>query len=259
MTRKISLTMMMAVFVFTLLAGVGWTYPTRFGPATGLVDLPTPDVLENGTAEIALDYTKLEGGQKVWPVRLLLGVSEGAELGVGWAKVKDGTSEEITSFAGKMMLMKEPQQNFGLAFGAAWLDGTIHDLFNVYAVASKEYPTSGGGAYAYGAGRARMRGHVGLMFTRVSNGIDDDEIKPFVGFDVTTPEGTALVAEYKWTEFGDDHVAAAIRYPVTANVTLQAGVARAGTILGQDDYRFIIGASYQIGIRGTSERETSGY
>jgi hypothetical protein len=253
MMMKLTLGVVVVALALVLVSGAAWSYPTRFGPVTGLVDLPTPDVLENGMAEVALDYSKLDHGQKVWPARLVLGVTDAGEVGVGWAKVKNGTSDEITSFAGKMMLMKEPEQEFGLAFGGAWLDGSTNDLLQVYAVMSKQFPTTGSDDFGYGAGRVRLRGHAGLMFTRVKDGVDDDELKPFVGFDVTTPEGTAFVAEYKWTKFGEDHAAAALRYPVTPAITIQAGVARAGTILGQDDYRFIIGLSYALGTRASNE------
>jgi len=244
-----------AVLAVALVTGTAWCFPTRFGPATGLVDLPTSDVIEQGVAEFAVDYTKLESGQKTWPARILFGVSDAAELGVGFAKIKDGTSEDITSFAAKMTLMREPQARFGLAVGAATLDGTTQNLLNVYAVASKEFPMPGPRGTPYQAGRARLRAHAGLMLTRVTNGASDDEIKPFLGLDVTSPEGTAFVAEYKWTKFGDDHAAAAIRYPVTSMLTAQVGVARAGTILGQNDYRFMIGLSYYLS--PPSEREAS--
>jgi hypothetical protein len=245
--------MLSVVLAIAVVTGAAWCFPTRFGPATGLVDLPTSDVIEQGVAEFALDYTALEGGQKIWPARILFGVSDAAELGVGFAKMKDGTSEDITSFSGKMTLMREPEARFGLGVGAATLDGTTNDLLNVYAVASKQFPMPAAEGARYAAGRARLRAHAGIMFTRVRNGISDNEIKPFLGFDVTSPEGTAFVAEYKWTKFGDDHVAAAIRYPVTSMLTAQAGVARAGTILGQSDYRFIIGLSYNLSPSVNSE------
>ena len=247
---KLRVGMLSAVLAVALLTGTAWGFPTRFGPVTGLVDLPTPDVVEQGMAELALDYTKVEGGQKIWPARILFGVSEGAELGVGFAKLKDGSSEDITSFAGKMTLMREPQAAFSLAVGADTLNGGAEDAFDVYVVGSKQFPMPASEASSYQSGRARMRGHAGIMFTRVRNEITDHEIKPYLGFDVTTPEGTAFVAEYKWTKFGDDHAAAAIRYPVTPAITVQTGVARAGTVLGQSDYRFIIGLSYNLSTRG---------
>jgi len=244
----------LTVLVLGLLAGVGCAYPTRFGPATGLVDLPTSDTIDTGAAEFAVDYTKLEGGQQIWPARILLGVSQQAELGVGYAKLKDGVSDQITSFAAKMNFMAEPQADFGLGVGAAIIDGGNGDLLNVYAVASKEFPTGGGQRMAYQAGRARIRGHLGLMYSRISDGVSDNEIKPFLGADVTMPEGTAFVAEYKWTDFGKNHAAAAIRYPVSPKLTIQAGVARGGTILGQDDYRFMIGLSYDVSTIGAETR-----
>jgi hypothetical protein len=240
----------LVALMVALSAAAGCTYPTRFGPATGLVDLPTSDTVDTGAAEVALDYTKLEGGQQIWPARILLGVSQKAELGVGYAKLKDGESQHITSFAAKMNFLSEPQADFGLGVGAAVLDGSNGDLFNVYAVASKEFPTGGSQSTSYQTARARVRGHLGLMYTRISDSVSDNEIQPFVGADVTMPEGTAFVAEYKWTDFGNNHAAAAIRYPLSPKLTIQAGVARAGTILGQDDYRFIIGLSYDVSTIG---------
>jgi len=244
---KLRLGLVSAVLAGALLTGAAWGYPTRFGPVTGLVDLPTPDVIATNDAEIAADFTRLEGGQDIYPARLLLGVSEGGEIGIGYAKLHDGVDGNVTSFAGKMSLMHEPASDLGLAVGGAWLDGPDRDLLDVYVVASKEFPKAAAGTSPYReTSRARMRGHLGLMFTRIGDGARDNEFKPFLGFDVTTPEGTSFVAEYKWTEFGRDHAAAAIRYPVSPKVTIQAGVARAGSVLAQDDYRCIVGFSYDL-------------
>jgi hypothetical protein len=250
---KLTAVVISTALVLGLLAGVGWAYPTRFGPTTGLVDLPTPDTVEAGTAQFAIDYAKIEGGLRVWPARVVVGVSKNAELGVGYAKLKDGVSDQITSFAGKVTLLSEPQADFGLGVGASILDTTGGDVTNVYAVASKEFPLPASERARYEARRVRIRGHLGLMYTQVSNGVSDNEIKPYLGADLTTPEGSAFVAEYKWTKFGKDDAAAAIRYPVSPKVTVQAGVARAGTILGQTDYRFIIGLSYDLSTGGGTQ------
>jgi len=241
------LTAVVVVALVAAAAGTSWCFPTRFGPATGLVDLPTSDCIEQGMAELALDYTKVEGGEKIWPARILFGVSDSAELGIGYATIQDGESEHITSFAGKVTVLREPEAGFGLGVGIAMLNGKSDDLLNVYAVVSKQLPMPAPATTGVALGGARLRTHAGLMFTRVSDGSSDHELKPFVGFDVANPGGTAFVAEYKWTKFGDDHIAAAIRYPVTPQVTVQAGVARAGTTLGQNDYRFILGLSYNLG------------
>jgi hypothetical protein len=245
--------MTVAVLALALLAGTAWAYPTRFGPATGLVDLPTSDVALPGGAEFAVDYSRLESGQQVWPIRLLVGVSDRAELGFSYARLKGTVDDDITGFGTKMTLMEEPQANFGFAVGASFLQGTARDILDIYAVASKEFPMAEPEAYRWQEGRARMRGHLGVMFTHIRNGPSDDEVKPFLGFDVTTPEGTSFVAEYKFTKFGDDHVAAAVRYPLSPAVTVQAGVARAGAVLGQDDYRFLVGVNYNFTVPAKAE------
>ncbi|UCH33382.1 MAG: hypothetical protein JSV65_12465 [Armatimonadota bacterium] len=243
-----------AMLLLALMIGAAWGYPTRFDATTGLVDLPTSDVVALDSAEFAAGYSKLESNQQVWPLRLLVGVSEGAEVGISYAKLNNGVDGSMTGFGAKMTLMEEPTADFGLGFGASYLDGTNSNVIEIYLAASKEFPMGVAEAYRYQAGRARMRGHLGLMFTRVSNGADDDELRPFLGFDITTPEGTSFVAEYKLTDFGDDHAAAAIRYPLSPALTVQVGVARAETVLPQNDYRFIVGFSYDLSAVGQLDR-----
>jgi hypothetical protein len=247
---KHRLCVLSAVLAVALLSGMAWGYPTRFTAMTGLVDLPTADVAASGSAELAADYAKLAGEEQVWPMRVLAGVSDSAELGIAYTRLKDGVNDHFTGIGAKVALMKAETADFGLAFGGSYVNGTGDNILDLYAVASKEIATAAPEAYMVAAPRARLRGHLGLMFTRVSNGRDDDELKPFVGFDVTTPDGAALVAEYKWSKFGADQAAAAIRYPVSPAMTVQAGAARAGSVLGQDDYRFTVGLSYAFATAG---------
>lgn len=243
---KFRLCMLSAVLMVALLTGMAWGYPTRFGPATGLVDVPTADVAMPGSAELAVDYFELEDGTKVWPARLLVGVSSGAELGITYTKLKDGVSDEFASIGAKLALMQPPLAGFDLAIGTSFLNNTGSDILDLYVVATKEFPVAPDGMYRVERPYPPVRGHVGIMYTRVSNSTDDDEIKPFLGLDITTPEGASFVAEYKWTKFGSDEAAAAIRYPVSPAVSAQLGVARTSKVHGQNDYRLLIGVNYNF-------------
>jgi len=245
---KPRLCMLSALLAVVLVSGMAWGYPTRFGAATGLVDLPTADVAMSGGAELAGDYTRLENGQQIWPVRLLIGASAGAEVGFVYAKLKDGINDNATGFGAKMALMEEPTADYGVGVGASFLNLPDVDMLNIYAVLTKEFTVAAPQARRSEAPRPRVRGHLGVMFTRITDGADDDEVQPFLGVDITSPEGTSFVVEYKPTKFGDDYAAAAIRYPLSPKVTAQVGVARSGTVLGQDDYRFFVGFNYNFAV-----------
>jgi len=242
---KFGLVIVLAVLAVALLSGMAWAYPTRFGPVTGLVDMPTTETLTPNDAELAIDYAPLGGDTNVWPIRLLIGLPQDAEVGAGYARFKDGIDDKITSFGGKVRLLREPSSQLSLAFGANYLSGDVFDTLNVFAVAGKEIPTTPGGIY--GPERLHLRGYVGLMFTNISNSVSDDEFKPFLGLEAMTPQGAGLVAEYKFTKFGNDHVGAAVRYRATPRVTVQVGIAR-GTpdAFHSDEFRFLFGGSYNL-------------
>jgi hypothetical protein len=242
---KLALTIVIAALILALLGGAAGAYPTRFGPVTGLVDMPTTEPLTANDAELAIDYAPLGGDTNVWPIRLLIGLPQDAEVGVGYARFKDGIDDKITSFGGKVRFLREPTSKLSLAFGANYLSGNIFDTLNVFAVAGREISRASGGPY--GRERFHLHGYVGLMFTNISNSVSDDEFKPFLGLEALTPEGAGLVAEYKFTKFGKDHVGAAVRYRATPRVTVQVGIAR-GTpdAVHSDEFRFLFGGSYNL-------------
>lgn len=246
--------MLLTLALLMLVASIAWSYPTRFGPVTGLVDLPTTDTVPNGQLEMAADFAKLSDEGKVYPLRVVVGVSDSAELGIGYARLRGDGRANITSFGGKVSVMQEPGELFGLAVGGAFINNALgSDITQAYAVASKQLTGNQSQALHRSADAVpTVRGLVGMMVTRVKNGDTDSEVQPFVGLDIASPSGASFVAEYGWTKFGRDQLAAAMRFPLQDGFVVQAGVVRA-PILGQDSVRFTVGFNYAFGERQEQE------
>ncbi len=198
-----------------LLSGAAGAAPSHFGP-TGVVATPTADVIGAGQYDVALDYIKWdEFGEDVtsWPVRLVAGVSDKAEVGIGYTSWSDSApTMKIIPLNAKVMIAPESGSTPAIAIGAAY--GTFRDaqLLNpafaddvkvttVYAVATKTLTEVDNEDTGEAGVNGTVRASLGLMYNKYADSTSGSATKPFLSLDYTTSSGkTTLAAEYKVKE-----------------------------------------------------------
>ena len=229
-----------AVAVGLIATGAAGAYPTLGGP-TGLLSVPTTDIAPEESLEVAGDWANLSADGNGFVVRGLLGATEQVELGALYAHFSS-PSGRILGINGKLQLRTEPQSTFGLAVGAAATDpgGDRFDSdsgVQLYAVASKDL-TSRAADLASAAWRMRL--NAGLMYDSAE---DDTALRPFVGLDFTQPDGAQLMLEYQ-ARSGHDVSSIGLRYPLAAQLSVQAGITNAF----EDSHQLVLGAAYRWGL-----------
>jgi hypothetical protein len=253
-----------------LLATAAIAVPSHLGP-TGVVATPTADVVGAKAFDVAADYVRWKDiyGEdlKAWPIRVLAGVSDRVEVGVGYTKWQDsGTDMKIVPFNAKVMLVPEsmtmPAVSVGAAYGKA-TDVSIPSLSltpvdvkvtTVYAVATKTLSKGEGGN---GEGmKGTVRGSLGVMYNQYKDSgvVDDSATKPFVSLEFLTPDGkTTFAVEYKTKEdiasdFSDHAISSlVVRHMFTPNFWAQAGLTNAWYTVSSPDgggHDWFVGVGY---------------
>ena len=232
-----------------LLATAAAAAPSHLGP-TGVVGTPTADVVAARQFDVAADYVKwsLSGTDITsWPIRLVAGVSDNVEVGVGYTKCKDGGSLKATPVNVKAVVVPESESSPAIAIGAAYAklkDGSAIKVTTFYAVASKTL-SEPADEWDDGGMTGTLRGSLGVMYNKYSNGGSDSYTKPFASLEYSTPGGTTLAFEYKSKEDDFDPVWSLLaRHMVTPNAYVQAGWTNAFYTFGADDHDFFIGVGY---------------
>jgi len=205
--------------------------PSLLGP-TGLVQTPNTDTVPAGSYQFAGSYVSMDNKQFVWPVRLVAGISDTAELGVANLEYGDGMDGRLTNFVGKVALQREPDAPFGLAVGldygvlgedrfeAAGLKRAIR----IYAVASKTLRQVGNGEGQGESAGPGVRLNAGAAYCRIENGSALTSTRPFVGIEFATRQGAVVALEWRSEKLGDDVFSAAIRYHFKGYTVAQLGV-----------------------------------
>jgi len=231
-----------------LLATAAAAAPSHLGP-TGIVGTPTADVVGARQYDVAVDYVKWEGDIKSWPIRLVTGVSDKVEVGIGYSKWKDtGVSMKVVPINVKAVVVPESESSPAVAVGAAYgklKDGSTLKVTTLYAVATKTL-TKAEDDYEDSA-RGTVRGSLGLMYNKYKDGGSDSYTEPFVSLEYMTPGGaTTLAIEYKTAEGGMDPVSSLlVRHTVTPNMWVQAGLTDAVYTMTDNDHEFFIGFGYR--------------
>jgi len=227
--------------------GAGLAHPSLGGP-TGLVALPTADVLSLGQVEAALDGTSADDAN-VFPLRVAAGLGRGIEVWGLWANVRD-TTNRVTGYGGKMPLIKIPIVGLSIAGGAGFYkEHGGGDLRTLYVVGRQEL--------------SRARLHLGLLYQKVDDaGLSAHAMRPFAGLEVTLGRDKTLVLEgrKRWAAFDDkDLMSAAVRWPIYRAPRLgilrnaimaEVGVTN-GAFLGRagDATHLFLGLNYRLGVR----------
>jgi hypothetical protein len=222
------LALVLALMAMCVPAGA---YPNFFG-STGLVQIPTADTAERGVYEFGIDYAELgSSGQNAWPVRLVAGTSERAELGAAFMSAHNSTDARIVSLGGKVALRREPADPFSLSIGATLgeLSGevfTATDLdraIRVYGVVTKDL-TGQLEQQAMEQPAATVRGHVGLVYTRLENMNASTTLRPFAGLEFARRSGAMVGLEWDASPAGDDVTSVVVRTPLKGGIMTQIGL-----------------------------------
>ena len=243
--------------ILVLVAGTGaaYAYPSFFS-GTGGVQTPSPEVVPTGQFDLAADYWKTKSRDTdvtTWPIRLVAGVSERAELGIAYTRVTTSGGEDanVSGAGGKYLITQEAEKGVDLGVGAnylSWSDGGDLDMTQLYAVVGKNL-TPKTEAYAEPS-KTKAYGYIGAMYTRFSpsGGASESFTEPFVGL-VLSGEGGALALEWQRAKFGDDITSAVLRYQFNPMIAGEVGVTN--NLGGESEvgtsHRVFAGLSYRFG------------
>ena len=240
----------------------GWAYPTMSG-ATGLVTLPTAEVVPQGVVDIAVDYQDNVGEAiemydtedvQIMPIRATIGVAESLEVWGGYTlvKVEDWDDAKLWNVGGKYQIMSEAAgDDVSVAVGGSFgkFDNDIEvDVTNAFLVASKDISTSVAPNQPIGA-----TAHLGVIWIDLEDtDIDESLTEPFIGLEIFGEKGASLVVEYRFKDDSLDDSApfsAALRYPIGESpLMIQVGTTNAAFAgIGADDNEFFVGLCYTLG------------
>jgi len=251
-----------------LVSGTAVAAPSHLGP-TGVVATPTADVVGARQYDVAVDYIKWdEFGEDVksWPIRLLAGVSDKVEVGVGYTQWQDSApTMKIVPFNVKVMIGSESEKAPAVAIGAAY--GTFKDaqllnpLFTddvkvttVYAVATKTLTKAPEEGVVERGIKGTVRGSLGVMYNKYQDSTAGSATKPFASLEYTTPNGnTTLAVEYKVkekiTDLKDKALSSVVvRHMFSPEVWGQIGLTNAWYTVANPDcgkHEFFIGVGYR--------------
>jgi len=251
-----------------LLFGMAGAAPSHLGP-TGVVATPTADVVGARQYDVAVDYIKWdEFGEDVksWPIRLLVGVSDKVEAGVGYTSWKNSApTMKIIPFHGKVMIVPESEKAPAVAIGAGYgrfkdpqfLNPAFTDdlkVTTVYAVATKTLTKAPEEGVVERGIKGMVRGSLGLMYNKYGNSVSDSATKPFASLEYIAPNGnTTLAVEYKLKEkipgLKDKALSSVVvRHMFSANVWAQIGLTNVWYTVANPDcgnHELLIGVGYR--------------
>lgn len=257
----------MAAVIAALGAAAAGAYPTFDGPS-GLVTLPTAEVVPSGAVDLAVDYQKTNVGDRVLggmlsmydserflPIRVTIGVADGVEVWGGYTLIDPEDGDRMKSWnAGlKYAFMQESSgDNFSAAIGGSvgrFDNSEDVDVTRAFLVFSKAISMK----HAAGQPISAMA-HLGVMWASVGDPADDKMTKPFVGIEFFSSNGSSLALEYRFKEDNLESNApfsAAVRYPLgEANSPLWVQVGATNAALagfGGSDNSIFVGLGYRFG------------
>jgi len=253
--------------VVAIAASAGLGMPTISG-ATGIVATPNADVVPVGWYDLALDYQALDIGSESlqsWPLRVVGGVANQAELGIAYSRITNEGTGRILGFNGKFQLLREGMTKPAISVGANFStfsdeieNATDFDkVTTLYLVLSKTISGRYSDGTDYGEeveafGGPTVRASVGVMYNRYKDSLTVKRTKPFVGLEFNWGKGTTLALEYKVKEkevLNDEAISSVVfRHQFSPNLTAQIGMSNALGPFAADKHGVILGISYRWGV-----------
>ena len=251
MTSRNSL-LFLLVLLFVATALSAHAYPTLYGDS-GLVIIPTADVMPFTQFDIASDYTRFSSqGQSTTalPLRVDYGIARGAEIFASYAPTSEKGFEEFGAGT-KVFLVNEnfdkhiPAISVGARFNHI-KDVSTFDVLNGYVVASAtlfRYRNFEPDSY-------RIRGHLGLEYLRYNLNGATTFANAFVGVSYEGSSGVTVALEYlprlrdNGVIFRESSVSGLIRFPLSEDFTLEFGSTRP---YNRGDNSIFAGVNYHYG------------
>jgi hypothetical protein len=213
-----------------------WTYPTYFGD-TGLVLVPTAEVVPEATFDFAASYTTVRsdavGDAKMFAVRADYGVAKNTEFFVFYSNPTDDNLNAIDGFGGgvKLNLVAEDRYSvipsIGIGVRAIELKRLANlNMVETYAVTSK---TIFGRGDMVEEGFA-FRLHGGATFTNWSGDASASFIKPFGGVSYENVNGNAFAIDFMPAQkkngmtYRENALSGVLRRQLSPGFSLEAGV-----------------------------------
>jgi hypothetical protein len=253
---------LVGVLALTLVAACGSAYAASSleGP-TGIVNVPTTDLAEPGKGDVALTWQDLEGDFTRKIVRGVYGVAPGWEVGALWNKIEDGEDTDIWGLNVKYRLMREPEQDYGLALGAAYDEMDMDfssDLkwTRYYLVLSKKLSTNEGDEES---SLGQLTGLVGVVSDRVKAdpGGSETDTNIMLGLETVARDGTYVGIDWrpKWKDVGDSIMSVVVRRAIGKSASAELGMTNSIGPLGAEDSKVFVGLSWAFGAGKAEEGE----
>lgn len=214
-----------------------WSFPTLYGE-TGLVLIPTADVLPMATFEGAVDYVNVTGAAKTRaiPVRLTFGFADHTEVALMVSESREGDRGfDLTGGAVKMALLDEEDYTYipGVAVGlhaARFKEAGKEniDVVDGYLVLSKAVLSRG----TLDEGGFVIRAHAGIGSTTYSGGASGSFFAPFGGMSYYNGNGNFMSLELLpgakkgGVTLRQTTLSAVMRRPLSDNFFLEVGMTR---------------------------------
>ncbi len=240
MSTLLRLLAVAALSLMTALAA--WSYPTIFGD-TGLVQVPSADVVPYTFLDVGIDYTRVHNTQPGYagafnaiPARLTYGVGTGTELSFfdSFATGEGNSKYQVMGGGIKFQAIKEDPDTLmpGWAFGARTYRMEManeRDVVEGYTVFSKVLLYTGN---LIDTGFA-IRMHAGASYTNYSGDVKANCTSLFAGVTFKQANGISLDLDYLPSQQSDGVIlqsptaSVAIRYPFNDNSCLELGMTKA--------------------------------
>jgi len=264
------------VWIAALVAALGLcpavaAAPSLEGP-TGIVGVPSTAVPDPGIGEISLSWQDISGDESRTLVRAVYGVAPKWEIGGLWWKDRDSGEIKTWGINAKYQVMREPEQQFGLALGLGYnkwdvsipvvgeapvaqqvpLTSADFKWTQYYAVLSKRLSTVAG---ASESGLGQVTGLAGLVGERgevsvpgVGSGSESDT-SLMLGLETSLRDGTYLGIEWRqaWENVGDDIFSIVARRKINPELSAELGWTNSAGPWGLEDHRLFAGISYTWG------------
>jgi hypothetical protein len=243
---------LLVAFALLIGAAASWGYPS-LGGTTGLVSIPSAQVVPSGALDLAIDYQKVDD-VRIQPMRACVGVGRGSEIWLSINEIGDGdtTIDRVWSAGIKRLVSIGGLEGSSVAVGVSggkMNDGEDGTLTSAFLVSSKKMNFGPVEEHPIDADC-----HIGLMWTKLGAPYHKTMLRPFIGIEFVEDNGSAFAVEYRLKDGDVDDKAplsAVLRFP--AGITskplfVEVGITNAAIAgLGGDDNRFFFGLAYRTG------------
>ena len=243
-----------------VVCGAAGATPSLEGP-TGIVNVPNTVVPDPGKGELALTWQDLDedtsGLNNRTALRAVYGIAPKWEIGGLYWKAKDTEDLKAWGLNVKYQVMREPEQQFGLALGLAYSkvkDTSVDAKWTrYYAVLSKKLSMAQEGGES---GIGEITGLIGIVGDRVKDGTSESEANLMLGLEAKLRGGTYLGLEWrdKWKDAGKSVMSAVVRHKISPQIGAELGITNSDGPFGEENRKIFVGVSYEFGAPKGEER-----